>query len=143
FAENPGRLLEKDDLIEKVWHEDFVEEGNLARNVSSLRKALGDTGREHKYIATVQGHGYRFLADVSSESEADEHERDVAGAGVTPIGYDDRSRTSSQAYPADRIRTLLYRRPLLLSICGLCLIGTAIIAFSLQGHKPRQIDQFS
>ncbi|MGD9562223.1 MAG: winged helix-turn-helix domain-containing protein [Pyrinomonadaceae bacterium] len=64
FAENPGRLLEKEELIEKVWHEDFVEEGNLARNVSMLRKALGDSGKGHKYIVTVQGHGYRFVADV-------------------------------------------------------------------------------
>jgi DNA-binding winged helix-turn-helix (wHTH) protein/TolB-like protein len=64
FAENPGRLLEKDELIEKVWHADFVEEGNLARNVSTLRKALGDTGKEHKYIVTLQGRGYRFIADV-------------------------------------------------------------------------------
>lgn len=62
FAENPDRLLSKDELIEKVWNEDFVEEGNLARNVSTLRKVLGDTGREHKYIATIPGHGYRFIA---------------------------------------------------------------------------------
>ena len=64
FAENPGRLLEKDELLEKVWHSEFVEEGNLARNVSTLRKALGDEGKERKYITTVQGRGYRFLADV-------------------------------------------------------------------------------
>ena len=65
FAENPGRLLEKDELIEKVWHGDAVEDGNLARNVSTLRRALGDDSKEHKYIATVQGHGYRFIADVA------------------------------------------------------------------------------
>jgi len=65
FVENPGRLLEKDELIEKVWHGDFVEEGNLTRNVSTLRRALGDDSREQKYIVTVQGHGYRFIADVA------------------------------------------------------------------------------
>lgn len=64
FVENPKRLLEKDELIETVWHEEFVEEGNLTRNISTLRKVLGDTGREHKYIATVQGRGYRFIADL-------------------------------------------------------------------------------
>ncbi len=66
FAENPGRLLNKDELIDKVWHLEFVEEGNLARNVSTLRKALSDTGKEHKYIFTIQGRGYRFVADVGS-----------------------------------------------------------------------------
>jgi DNA-binding winged helix-turn-helix (wHTH) protein len=62
FAENPGRLLEKDELIQKVWREGFVEEGNLARHVSTLRKALGDNGRERKYIVTVQGRGYRCVS---------------------------------------------------------------------------------
>ena len=65
FAENPGRLLKKDELIEEVWRGDFVEDGNLTRNISTLRRALGDDSKEHKYIATVQGHGYRFIADVS------------------------------------------------------------------------------
>jgi DNA-binding winged helix-turn-helix (wHTH) protein/TolB-like protein len=64
FVENPNRLLSKDDLMERVWHDEFVEEGNLARNISTLRKALGDNGKDHKYIATVQGRGYRFVADV-------------------------------------------------------------------------------
>src|SRR4030095_4972974 len=54
-SENPGRLLGKDELIEKVWHGDFVEDGNLTRNVSTLRRALGDDSREPKYIVTVQG----------------------------------------------------------------------------------------
>jgi DNA-binding winged helix-turn-helix (wHTH) protein/TolB-like protein len=66
FLENPGRLLEKDELIEKLWKEEFVEEGNLARQVSSLRKALGDTGKHHKYITTVAGHGYRFIGNVQT-----------------------------------------------------------------------------
>jgi DNA-binding winged helix-turn-helix (wHTH) protein/TolB-like protein len=65
FVENPNRLLGKDELMERVWHDEFVEEGNLARNVSTLRKALGDTGKEHKYIKTIQGRGYRFVGDVS------------------------------------------------------------------------------
>ena len=71
FAENPGRLLEKDELIERVWQEGFVEEGNLARHVSTLRKALGDNDRERKYIVTVQGRGYRFVADVLTTESND------------------------------------------------------------------------
>jgi len=64
LAENPGRLLEKEELIELVWRSDFVEEGNLAKAVSTLRRSLNDTGKKHKYIATVQGRGYRFVAEV-------------------------------------------------------------------------------
>lgn len=66
FVENPGRLMSKAELMEKVWPDEFVEEGNLARNVSTLRKLLGDTSKEPKVIATVPGHGYRFVADVST-----------------------------------------------------------------------------
>ena len=68
FVENPGRLLSKDELIERVWPGEFVEEGNLARNVSTLRKVLGDTEKQHRYILTVPGHGYRFVAEVESFS---------------------------------------------------------------------------
>ena len=65
FVENPGRLLSKDELLGRIWPDEFVEEGNLARNVSTLRKVLSDAGKQHKYIATVPGHGYRFVAEVS------------------------------------------------------------------------------
>jgi DNA-binding winged helix-turn-helix (wHTH) protein/TolB-like protein/Tfp pilus assembly protein PilF len=64
FLENPGRLLTKEELLDRVWANEFVEEGNLARNVSTLRKALGDTDKQHRYILTVPGHGYRFVGDV-------------------------------------------------------------------------------
>lgn len=66
FAENPGQLLTKEKLIDAVWGTEFIEEGNVAKAVSNLRKVLGDTGREHKYIDTVHGHGYRFAAAVGT-----------------------------------------------------------------------------
>ena len=66
FLETPGRLLTKDELIERVWSDEFVEEGNLARNVSTLRKLLGDTEKNHRYITTVPGHGYKFVSEVRS-----------------------------------------------------------------------------
>jgi DNA-binding winged helix-turn-helix (wHTH) protein/TolB-like protein/Tfp pilus assembly protein PilF len=64
FVENPGRLIPKSELLDRVWPGEFVEEGNLARNVSTLRKLLGDTSKEPKFITTVPGHGYRFVAEV-------------------------------------------------------------------------------
>jgi DNA-binding winged helix-turn-helix (wHTH) protein/tetratricopeptide (TPR) repeat protein len=73
FLQNSGRTLTKEELIEQVWPEQFVEEGNLTRNVSTLRKALGETPDDHRYIVTIPGRGYRFVAsvkDVSYESHA-------------------------------------------------------------------------
>jgi Tol biopolymer transport system component/DNA-binding winged helix-turn-helix (wHTH) protein len=68
FVRNPGRLLSKEELIESVWGSEFVEEGNLARNVSTLRKALCETGAEHKIIITVHGRGYRFIRNVTEDN---------------------------------------------------------------------------
>ena len=52
---NPGHLLSKDELIEKVWPGTFVEEANLAYNVSAIRKALGEGSETDRYIETVPG----------------------------------------------------------------------------------------
>lgn len=57
---SPGRLVEKDDLMQAVWPDTFVEEGNLAVQISLLRKAFG----EESYIETAPRRGYRFVAEV-------------------------------------------------------------------------------
>src|ERR687889_2777994 len=64
LVENGGHLLGKKDLMEAVWPDSFVEEGNLTFTVSSLRKALGEDRKEPQYIETVPRSGYRFVADV-------------------------------------------------------------------------------
>ena len=67
------RVVTKDELLERVWRGTVVEEGGLARNISILRKALGEKPDQHTYIVTVPGKGYRFVADV----------REAAGAGAS------------------------------------------------------------
>ena len=62
LVEQPGRLITKDELLRKVWPDTFVEESNLAYNVFALRKALGDTAEEGRFIETVPKRGYRFKA---------------------------------------------------------------------------------
>jgi DNA-binding winged helix-turn-helix (wHTH) protein len=53
LLERAGEVVSKDDLIKSVWPDSFVEEGNLNRNVSTLRKALGEKPSDHRYIETV------------------------------------------------------------------------------------------
>jgi Tol biopolymer transport system component/DNA-binding winged helix-turn-helix (wHTH) protein len=80
LVENGGHLLGKKDLMEAVWPDSFVEEGNLTFTISSLRKALGEDRREPQYIETVPRSGYRFVAGVTvldAEARAD---ADNAGA---------------------------------------------------------------
>lgn len=64
FVENHGRLLEKDELMDKIWADSFVEESNLTFNIRQLRKILGDDAHAPRYIKTVRRHGYRFIAPV-------------------------------------------------------------------------------
>ncbi|MGE3467055.1 MAG: winged helix-turn-helix domain-containing protein [Pyrinomonadaceae bacterium] len=64
LVENRGHTLGKDELIERVWTEAFVEAGNLNRNISTLRRILGDNTRDPEFIRTFPKHGYRFEAEV-------------------------------------------------------------------------------
>lgn len=59
-----GHIVNKEDLLQQVWPDTYVEEGNLAFNVSLLRKALGETRNGASYIETVPKRGYRFTAPV-------------------------------------------------------------------------------
>src|ERR1041385_3043350 len=67
LLENSSHVLTKKELMEQVWPDSFVEENNLAQNISILRKALGES-----YIQTVPKRGYRFVADVRSTVDDDE-----------------------------------------------------------------------
>ena len=57
LVEQPGRLISKEELLQKVWPDTFVEEANLAYNVFALRKALGDTADNGQYIETIAKRG--------------------------------------------------------------------------------------
>src|SRR5262245_19551680 len=69
FIENSNLLLTKSDMIARLWPDSFVEEGNLAQNVSVLRRALGEQPDGKQYIETVPKRGYRFTAEVKLCSE--------------------------------------------------------------------------
>lgn len=69
FVERPGQLVDKKALIEALWPHVVVEEGNLTQTIHTLRRVLGERPGEHRYIATVSGRGYRFVADVSVRPE--------------------------------------------------------------------------
>ena len=69
LVQNGGQTLEKGELLQKVWPDAFVDEGNLSQNISVLRKALGGNGSDTRYIATIPRRGYRFIADVRELKE--------------------------------------------------------------------------
>lgn len=62
---NHGRLVDKDELMREIWFDTIVEENNLNKNISKLRQVLGEKPGEHRFIATVPGKGYKFVAPVT------------------------------------------------------------------------------
>jgi DNA-binding winged helix-turn-helix (wHTH) protein/TolB-like protein/Flp pilus assembly protein TadD len=64
LVQRNGHLVEKSEIMQAIWPDSFVEEGNLSVTIYMLRKALGDDGSDSKYIETIAKRGYRFLADV-------------------------------------------------------------------------------
>jgi DNA-binding winged helix-turn-helix (wHTH) protein/Tol biopolymer transport system component len=64
LVQHSREVVSKDELMKMVWPDAFVEEGNLSQNIFMLRKALGDSRDERKYIITLPGCGYRFAVDV-------------------------------------------------------------------------------
>lgn len=71
LLENSGHIVQKEHLLEKVWPDRFVEEGNLTRNICTLRRILQDDPENPRYIETIPRRGYRLISPVTlSEEEA-------------------------------------------------------------------------
>lgn len=68
LVESGGRVVDKDELLTKIWPDAVVEEINLAKNVSTLRKILSED-QPHQYIETIPRRGYRFVTQVKEVSE--------------------------------------------------------------------------
>lgn len=84
LVENSGHLVEKDMLLNRVWPDTVVEESNLAVNVATLRKALGDHPDGRHYIKTEHKLGYRFVEKVRRVSADSEEKAESSQAGRKP-----------------------------------------------------------
>ncbi|MGQ0541689.1 MAG: winged helix-turn-helix domain-containing protein [Blastocatellia bacterium] len=87
LVEHAGETVDKGDLMSAVWPDTIVEENNLSQNISLLRKVLGEKPVDHRYIVTVPGRGFKFVADVRTDSispsQDDRHER-IVGDDLEP-----------------------------------------------------------
>src|SRR5207245_7698870 len=86
LVRNSVRMLSKEELMVALWPDSFVEESNLTQQVSMIRKALGESPGEHRYIVTVPGRGYRFAAQVRAWSE--ERAPVAADGGQSDLGLE-------------------------------------------------------
>src|SRR5258707_513983 len=69
LAENAGRVVSKDEILNAVWNDHFVEEANLAVQISALRKALGENRGAPRFLVTIPGKGYEFVGEVETRDE--------------------------------------------------------------------------
>jgi TolB-like protein/DNA-binding winged helix-turn-helix (wHTH) protein/Tfp pilus assembly protein PilF len=93
LIKNRERVVTKDELLKQLWGETIVEEGGLTRNISILRKTLGEKPDDHQYVVTVPARGYQFVAEVRevrANDDTPESPTPVAPASsgrVTPRGW--------------------------------------------------------
>jgi len=80
LAENHARLVSKDEIIEKVWDGRVVSDAAVASRIKSARRVLGDDGRSQRFIKTVHGQGFRFVAEVKTLRASAAHLAAEAGA---------------------------------------------------------------
>ena len=69
LVENHDRLVSKDEILEKVWDGRIVTDSAVSTAIKSVRKALGDDGDAQKYVRTVRGRGFRFVAPVRVQAD--------------------------------------------------------------------------
>jgi TolB-like protein/Tfp pilus assembly protein PilF len=103
-----AEVVTKEDLIKAVWPDAFVEEGNLSQSIHVLRRALGESVEEHRYIVTVPGRGYRFVADVREIPEIKGDPASSLSASSLPsrvmlavLPFEDISRQKDEEYFSD------------------------------------------
>jgi len=111
LVQRAGRLVAKDELLKTVWRDTIVEENNLTHAVSRLRKALGERTGDHRYIMTVPGAGYRFVAPVhpiNVEQETEPREAGGARAGRVDVLA---SSVDARAHPRPAAPTRLIVLP--------------------------------
>lgn len=77
LVQNAGRVVSKEKMLEEIWEGSFVEENNLAQNISILRKVLGERTEGLKYIETVSKRGYRFVAPVTLAAAEGSHDHQL------------------------------------------------------------------
>lgn len=84
LVEHPGRLVEKDDLMDQLWPDTSVQESNLTQQIFTLRRVLGESPDDHHFIATVPRRGYRFVAAVTCVDTPEEAAVQQPAVHTTP-----------------------------------------------------------
>jgi DNA-binding winged helix-turn-helix (wHTH) protein/TolB-like protein/tetratricopeptide (TPR) repeat protein len=93
LIENAGRIVPKEEILNSVWKGQFVEESNLAVQISAIRRALGDRTDDPQFLMTIPGKGYQFVAPVTPTYESRD-KPDVTDAGSSSAIFNRADRDS-------------------------------------------------
>ena len=124
LVENRGHVVQKNDLMQKVWNDVAVEENNLTQSISALRKILGDNLDGPKFIETIPKRGYRFVAPVK---EVSEEETGSDRPSVTNLSEEEHLGTGLPAGASPQKHSLRIAPAIVLGTILLVLVGTVVI----------------
>src|SRR5262249_23243846 len=137
LIQSAGHLVDKDELMKSIWPDSFVEEVNLNRSISTLRRALGEKPNEPSYIETVPKRGYRFIAPVglirgeyqiSTGTESGIARESESGSGI-PIVAEALNRGATK-------RAVFSSRRRVAALAGIVILSTAAaVYFGLRGKS--------
>ena len=139
LVQNSGRVIKKEELMQAVWPDAFVEEVGLARNISVLRKALGEGENGHRYIVTAPGQGYSFVAEVKELEEGSPEPTAHSESGSSYVIEEEQNlgkqdevpalacATSSAEYILSEIKRHRRRALLALTILIAAVVGVAFL----------------
>src|SRR5262245_49059200 len=136
LVENSGRVVTKDELMQSLWPDTFVEESNLTQNISQLRRALGDGTNGSQYIETIPKRGYRFIANVRPLAVAavsTEGAIAVNGHAPAPVAETADSLTdlAKTLPPGAEAAAEEFSRKRYLAVAGLLAFSLAIVVLAL------------
>ena len=144
------RVVEKNELMHRVWPDSFVSEDSLTQNIATLRRALGDSSDRPQYIVTVPRHGYRFVASVkavsdptrnSSVSQEPDEGQPAPSQGATREATDESNSVRSEADHTSQFPWV--RRGLIISTTVLVVAtGLAIASFRRAPASPQAVMRF-
>lgn len=132
LVEHSGAVVEKEQMIRAIWPDTAVEENNLTQNISLLRRLLGEGRGEHRFIATVPGRGYQFVAPVSVINRGDAGLGSVEDLSIAVLPFTNYSADPEYEYFADGLADELIHA---FSRAGGIRVAARTSSFSFKGKQ--------
>jgi len=142
LVESRGRDLSKDQMLEHIWPGQIVEESNLTVNISAVRKALGEKAAQPRFLVTIPGRGYRFVADVHAVRDGP-HPLVIETQTISEITVEETVEPAGESFAPQKqlggaASRNVFRRPAVLAIGLVCV--TAVVlggAYALRAIRSR------